>query len=75
MAASAGNGNGLTVIDAPSLESLCAAPRTQTVRNADARLLDLLLRTIRDSRYSGTLTVQFQHGSACGAVRLEQYTP
>ena len=73
----AANGNGqVHAIDgAASLESLCAAPRTQTIRNADARLLDLLLRTVRDSRYSGTMTIQFQNGSACGAVRLEQYTP
>ena len=56
-----------------SLDSLSSPAKTQLVRNIDSRLLELALRTIREARISGTLTIQFHHGSPCGAVRLEQY--
>lgn len=57
-----------------SLDSLASAPKTATVRTIDARLLELALRAIRESRASGTLTIQFRNGCPCGAARLEQYT-
>jgi hypothetical protein len=54
------------------LESL-GPSQSKTIRTFDARLLELVLRSISESRADGKLTIEFRRGQPRGAVVLEQY--